>query len=175
MAGGLFSGSIENMKKYSELFKNKTDEIYNENWYQVDEAVMTMVHKENQELFELFYGDYKGIVSNYLRPINNLELILNACQKCLSNNKIKEAFHILVYLLKYFLKNTNSGLVFYYIQLNLKTNYIINNNLLLEEIVTLINLKKYSPYKWQENLINHILENYKVYVDFYENKHLILS
>jgi hypothetical protein len=63
MAGGLFSGSIDNMKKYSELFKNKTDEIYNDNWYQIDEAVMTMVHRDNPELFDLFYGDY---TQNYL-------------------------------------------------------------------------------------------------------------
>ena len=53
MAGGLFSGSLENMKKYSELFKAKTEEIYNDNWYQIDEAVMTIVHRENPHLFDL--------------------------------------------------------------------------------------------------------------------------
>ena len=57
-AGGLFSGSKENMLKYIELFKQKTEQIYNEEWYQIDEAVMTMVQRENYELFDFFYVDY---------------------------------------------------------------------------------------------------------------------
>jgi hypothetical protein len=89
MAGGLFSGSIENMRKYSELFKNKIEEIYKDNWYQIDEAVMTMVQRENPELFDLFYGDYQGIISNYLYPIHNMDLILKSSQKYIDNNKTK--------------------------------------------------------------------------------------
>ena len=170
MAGGLFSGSIENMKKYSLLFKNKTAEIYSENWYQIDEAVMTMVHRENPDLFDLFYGDYQGIVSNYNSPFHNIVLILKGCQKCIDYNELKQAFDILVYCLPYFLNNPDNGLVFYYIELNLKTNYINNNNLLLEEILYLINLKKKSPIEWQRNLIYNILENYKVYIDYYRNR-----
>jgi hypothetical protein len=175
MAGGLFSGSVENMKKYSELFKNKTAQIYDDNWYQIDEAVMTMVQDENPDLFNLFYGDYQGIVSNYLSPINNIELILKGCQKCLDHNRKKEAFEILVYCLRHFLNNYDNGLVFYYIELNLKTNYLNNNNLLMEEIIYLINLKKQSPYKWNHELIYTILENYKVYVDCYDNKELFCN
>jgi hypothetical protein len=170
MAGGLFSGSANNMKKYSELFKNKTEEIYNQNWYQIDEAVMTMVQRENPDLFDLFYGDYKGIVSNYQIPFHNVELILKGCQKCIDNNKMKEAYNILVYSLKYFLNNSSNGLVFYFIELNLKTNYLNNNNLLLDEIITLIHLKKNSHIEWQRNLIYNILENYKEYVNYYKNK-----
>ena len=56
-AGGLFSGSKENMLKYIELFKQKTEQIYSEDWYQIDEAVMTMVQRENYDLFDFFYGD----------------------------------------------------------------------------------------------------------------------
>ena len=170
MAGGLFSGSLENMKKYSELFKKKTEEIYNENWYQIDEAVMTLVHRDNPDLFELFYGDYQGIVSNYQTPIHNIELILKACQKYLDYNRNKEAYDTLRYCLPYFLNNSENGLAFYFIELNLKTNFINNNNLLLEEIIRLINLKKNSVNKWQQDLIYNILENYKVYINCYENK-----
>jgi len=170
MAGGLFSGSLYSMKKYSELFKNKTEEIYNQNWYQIDEAVMTMVCRENPDLFDLFYGDYKGIVSNYQNPLHNVDLILKGCQKCINNNKLKEAYNILTYCLKYFLDNSYSGLVFYFIELNLKTNYSNKNNLLLDEIKTMINLKKNSPIEWQRTLIHNILENYKEYINYYENR-----
>ena len=64
--------------------------------------------------------------------------------------------------------------MFYFIELNLKTNYNNNNNLLLEEIIHLINLKKTSAVEWQRDLIYNILENYKVYIDNYVNKERIL-
>jgi len=79
----------------------------------------------------------------------------------------------LVYCLPYFLNNPDNGLVFYFIELNLKTNYINNNNLLLEAIIHLINLKK-SNLEWQRNLMHHILENYKEYINYYRNKERIL-
>jgi hypothetical protein len=175
MAGGLFSGSIENMKKYSELFKNKTDEIYNNNWYQIDEAVMTMVHRENEELFDLFYGDYSGIVSNYLFPIHNIDLIIRGCQKMLDYNKVKSAYKILYYCLPYFENNPNSELVFYFIQLNIITNYYNNNKNLLEKIIDLINLKKNSEIKYDKEKIYNLLEQNKVNIEYYENKNLILN
>jgi len=174
MAGGLFSGSIENMRRYAELFKNKTYEIYSDNWYQIDEAVMTMVHRENPTLFDLFYGDYQGIVANFDSPFHNIELILKGCQKCIDHSELKQAFTILVYCLPYFLNNLDNGLVFYFIELNLKTNYINNNNLLLEEIIHLINFKKMSTIDWQRDLIYNILENYKVYIHYYDNRDRIV-
>jgi hypothetical protein len=134
IAGGLFSGSIENMKKYSDLFKNKTEEIYNDNWYQIDEAVMTMVHRENPELFDLYYGDYQGIVSNYISPIYNIDLILYGLQKLINYNKIKEAEHMLFYCLPYFKNNPDNVLVSNFIQHNINVNYIaeiISNKALL--------------------------------------------
>jgi hypothetical protein len=173
MAGGLFSGSIENMKKYSELFKNKTEEIYNNNWYQIDEAVMTIVHRENEELFDLFYGDYRGIISNYLSPIHNIDLIIRNCQKMLDYNKVKSAYDILYYCLPYFENNPNSELMFYFIQLNIITNYYNNNKNLLEKIVDLINLKKKSVIKYDKEKIYNLLEQNKVNIEYYENKHLI--
>jgi hypothetical protein len=72
-AGGLFSGSAENLFKYCQRFKEKTSQIYADDWYQIDEAVMTMVQRENPELFDLFYGDYQGIVSNYIAPVHNMD------------------------------------------------------------------------------------------------------
>jgi hypothetical protein len=173
MAGGLFSGSIENMKKYSELFKNKTDEIYNNNWYQIDEAVMTMVHRENEELFDLFYGDYSGIVSNFLSPIHNIDLIIQGCQKMLDHNKVNSAYKVLYYCIPYFENNPNSELVFYFIHLNIITNYYSNNKNLLEKIIDLINLKKNSEINNNREKIFNLLEQNRVNIEYYENKHLI--
>jgi hypothetical protein len=122
-AGGLFSGSKENILKYCQLFKDKTEQIYAENWYQIDEAVMTMVQKENPELFDFFYGDYPGIISNYLYPIHNIELIMTNLQKYLNFNKTKEAYNLLLYCTPFFIANPNHNFLYMYIQNNIIVNY----------------------------------------------------
>jgi len=172
-AGGLFSGSKENMLKYIELFKKKTEQIYNENWYQIDEAVMTMVQRDNPELFDLFYGDYQGIISNYLSPIHDIELILKGSQKYIDNNKTKEAHGILFYCLKYFQDNPNKNLVFYFIQQNIIVNYYNNNQSLLDDVIKLINTKLSSNNTVDKELIHTLLNNNKVNISYYKNKELI--
>jgi hypothetical protein len=173
MAGGLFSGSKENMLLYADLFKAKTEQIYNEGWYQIDEAVMTMVHRENPDLFDLFYGDYQGIVSNYLSPIHNLDLILKGAQKCISMNKTKEAFHILSYCSDYFMRHPDHHLLYSFIQQNIIVDYYWNNKLLLQSVIDLINLKLNSNNENDKINIHAFLENNKANINFYENKELI--
>jgi hypothetical protein len=173
MAGGLFSGSSQNLLKYCNLFKQKTEEIYTDNWYQIDEAVMTMVQRENPYLFDLFYGDYQGIVSNYLYPLHNLDLIFRGSQKLLDCNKTKEVYDILLYCLKYFQDKPNSDLVFYFIQQNIIVNYYNNNQLLLDDIIKLINMKLSSENTNDKELIHNLLNNNKVNISYYKNKELI--
>jgi hypothetical protein len=173
-AGGLFSGSKENIKKYSELFKQKIEQIYNEDWYQIDEAVMTMVQRENPELFEFFYGDYQGIVSNYLKPIHNMDLILTSCQKYINSNKTKDAFDILVYCIEYFYEQPDNDLIYLFLNQNIIVNYYHNNKLLLEKVLYLINLKLTSKNSIDKERIHILLENNKTNIDFYENKDRII-
>lgn len=170
MAGGLFSGSANNMKKYSELFKNKTEEIYNQNWYQIDEAVMTMVYRENPELFDLFYGDYKGIISNYLEPIHNIDLILNGSQKCINANLTKQAYNILCYCNKYFEQNPFNECTYKFIQQHIIVDYYNNNCMLEESVISLINLLKKLDNKRIFDLLNLNINNINFYInknDFY--------
>jgi hypothetical protein len=175
MAGGLFSGSIENMKIYSKLFKNKTQEIYDNNWYQIDEAVMTMVNRENPDLFELFYGDYAGIISNYEKPLHNIDLILTGSQKYLNHNNISGAYKILQYCYEYFKNNYNSPSIYKYIQQNIITNYYANNRILSNNILELINLNlKSSDISQKESMI--VLLKYNINnINYYENKNEILD
>jgi hypothetical protein len=173
MAGGLFSGSIDNMKIYSNLFKNKTQEIYDNNWYQIDEAVMTMVNRENPDLFELFYGDYAGIISNYEKPHHNIDLILTCSQKYLNSNKIKEAHKILLYCSDYFKNNYNSSFIYNYILQNIITNYYQNNKLLTNNILELIKLKLSNISNKDEMIF--LLKNNIKNINYYENKNEILQ
>jgi len=173
-AGGLFTGSVANLLKYCELFKNKTEQIYDEEWYQIDEAVMTIVQRENPDLFDLFYGDYQGIISNYLSPIHNLDLIFKGSQKCIDMNKTKKAFHILSYCSNYFEQNPNNDLLYLFIQQNIIVDYYHNDRLLLHIIIDLINLKQNSDNENDRIKIHALLENNKANISFYNNKNLIL-
>ena len=170
MAGGLFSGSSKNLLKYCELFKQKTEQIYQEDWYQIDEAIVTLVQKENPEMFDLFYGDYTGIISNYLYPIHDIGLILHGIQKYIDTNKTKEAYHILSYCSKYFETHVEDGNIFYYIHQHIIVDYYNNNKLIVEGVVNLINLLKiHNPER-----ILHLLDRNKSNIHFYGNSHLIL-
>ena len=165
-AGGLFSGSSTNLLEYCKLFKQKTEQIYNEEWYQIDEAVMTMVQRENPDLFDLFYGDYQGIISNYLTPIHNIDLILRGSQKCIDSNKTKQAYIILCYCNKYFEENPNNELIFNFIQQHIIVDYYNNNCMILQSVVKLINLLKTMYYERTDFLLKSNTNN----INFYTNK-----
>jgi len=170
-AGGLFSGSTENLLKYCELFKNKTEQIYQEDWYQIDEAVMTMVQRENPELFDFFYGDYPCIVSSYLKPMYNIDLILRGSQKCINHGKHQFAFHMLNYLVSYFYNNIDNHLIYSYIYQHILTDYYCNNRQLTADTIYFINTKKINNDNEMINLIN----NNKYNISFYDNKNLIID
>ena len=171
MAGGLFSGSIENLLKYITLFKNKVEQIYNEEWYQIDEAIMTIVQRENPDLFDLFYGDYKGIISNYLIPYNDMYLILHAVDKALLHNNHKLAYTILNYCHNYFIKNENSTDIYKYITRRFITDYYNNDGKLNLEVIMFINKKIVDKDQYLIDLIKSNQHN----LDFYLNKHLVLT
>ena len=166
-AGGLFSGSKENMLNYIGLFKEKTEEIYREDWYQIDEAVMAMVQRENYELFDFFYGDYEGIISNYLKPLHSMWLINSNIEKCLRLNNTKYLYNILIYLDSYFVEegHQNNSDFYNYITNNIICNYYHNSKNLRTKIVDLINLKLSQNDQNMRNLLKHNEGN----LNYYEN------
>ena len=170
-AGGLFSGSSQNMLTYCELFKNKTEQIYKEDWYQIDEAVMTMVQRENTDLFDFFYGDYQGIISNYNTPLHNIDLILSGSNKCIVNNNSKFAYNILYYCIDYFVKNIDSPYIYTFINQHIIVDYYYNNHNLLLDIIYIINIKKNK----MDNNILQLLNNNKNNLQFYQNTNLIIK
>jgi hypothetical protein len=171
LASGVFSGSSENMLKYCNLFENKIDEIYNEGWYQLEEAVMTILHRDYPEMFDLYFGDYNSIISNYLEPVNNINLIIeNILPKVIINDKVHLASNILQYMYNYFKNNKNSPHVYRFIEQNIAVNFFANNKLLLPEIIYFINEKLLND----DEIVKMILKNNSKNINFYENKHLIL-
>ena len=74
--------------------------LYKEDWYQIDEAVMTMVQRQHPECFDFYYGDYTGIVANYLVPNYNHEIILAGLKKCMAYGETEKARLIRCFLSK---------------------------------------------------------------------------
>jgi len=169
IAGGLFSGSKENLLKYCNLFKEKTEQIYSDEWYQIDEAVITMIERDNPDLFDLYYGDYQGIISNYMSPIHNIDLILRGSQKCIDSNKTKRAFNILCYCNNYFNQNKSDPNVLLFIQQHIIVDYYNNDKNLLLNVIDLINYLKYVT----SNNIKDFLEINATNLSYYKNNNLI--
>lgn len=166
MAGGLFSGSIENILNYSRLFKEKTKQIYEDNWYQLEEAVMTIIQRENPELFDLYFGDYQGIVSNYIYPINNLDLIINGSKKALDFNNKELAYKIVCYCMPYFENNIHDDLIYEFFFLHIIIDYYLNDKRILDAVVNLMNIKKTFDNDKMRTFFCNNMDN----IDFYENK-----
>ena len=171
LGSGVFSGSSENMLKYCELFEHKTEEIYNEGWYQLEEAVMTILHRDYPHLFDLYYGDYNGIISNYFEPINNIDLIMERnIPKLILHDKVQMSSKVLEYMYIYFKNNKNSPYIYRYIEQNIANNFFSYDKKLLPEIIYLINDKILND----DEMMKMTLKNNSKNLGFYENRGLIL-
>ena len=174
-AGGLFTGSKDNLLKYSELFKNKWLEIMENKWFQFDEAIMSIVIKENYDLFDLFYGDYDCIICNYLKPNTpyNLDLIITNLKKSYYCGNYKYLYHMLTFLTPYYQisdNQTNEG--FYkYIDYSIICSFYINNKLLTKETINIIN---HNIIKNNKDLID-LLKYHHNNLQYYLNKDLIIN
>ena len=172
-AAGLFTGSREYMLQYTILFKTAFEKILNENWYQLDEAIMTIIQRDNPDLFQLYYGDYEGIISNYEKPTFSIHLIFTGINKCLNSNNINFVFNICLYLLPYFEleENQNSEFFYNFIIYNILSNYYSNNNNLLLRVISIINKK----ILLNDGCMKHLIKYNGYNLDFYENKNLIVD
>jgi hypothetical protein len=135
-SGGLFSGSMENMKKYVQLFKEKVQQMYQDDWYQIDEAIMTMIQRENPDLFEFYYGDYQGIISNYQKPYHNLYLIFYGLRKTMNYQRYDFTKKILDYLEPYFEEENHRHGEFYHQYL--RTHLALYSSDLKESVIQMI-------------------------------------
>jgi hypothetical protein len=174
-AGGLFSGDIPHMKEYIQLFKNKIEEVYSQGWYQIDEAIMTMVQRDNPHLFEYYYGDYEGIVANYDCPVYSFWLIYTGLNKtfCFENGTNLEtkmwAMRILDFLEPYFEKVENQcGNYFYdYITFNILLNYYFFDKCLKASVLRHIGTKLGSNDLVMKEIVEVNKDNLKFYSNFY--------
>lgn len=91
LAGGMFRGPRELIRKYMEMCITKYEEILEEGWYQLEEAVMAIVARNNPEMFEFYYGEHHNIIENYDGTDGSNYLIPKAYQKYLQYGDLENA------------------------------------------------------------------------------------
>lgn len=88
VAGGVFGGRADVVLRYADLFcaqwRRMLDE---EGWWQLDEAVMTVVAEENPQMFRFFHGDYDGIIANFATPRKSFFLVRQTMQRHIDANR----------------------------------------------------------------------------------------
>lgn len=90
VAGGLITGQQDNLLHLIDLFESELNQMINDQWCQLDEALWASIIRKNPELFEFYYGDYCGIIDNYTKLIN-MTNVPNIIQKYLNNGLYLEA------------------------------------------------------------------------------------
>lgn len=96
VAGGLFGGYKDRLMEYSQLFKEHWYTIlYKEEWWQLDEAIMTMITEKYPEKFRFFYGDYDGLLTNFIRTKKSFYLVFQTAQRYIENKQYTLAQKVL--------------------------------------------------------------------------------
>lgn len=165
VAAGLFSGSGEYLLKYCELFREKLSYTFEEGWYQLDEGMMAMINRENEDLTDNYYGDYDNIINGYdfyfeLKNNRTESVINSAFHKTLNQGVHVKAWSILQYLKLYTLYHETKSNA--YISNYVVCNYYISNNKMLDSDIVAALTK--TPLNL--NLINSCKNNLKFYSNY---------
>lgn len=65
IAGTMFCGRADYLEKYIMLFTNKVMNAFNDGYIPTDEPIIPLVIMDHPELFNLYYGDFKYLLTNY--------------------------------------------------------------------------------------------------------------
>lgn len=94
VAGGMITGSGENITQLVSLFYLELNQMIIDEWYQLDEAILACIVRKYSHIFDCYYGDYCGILTNY-EKIVDLTNIPRIIQKYLENLQYFEAQRVL--------------------------------------------------------------------------------
>jgi len=96
VAGGCFGGRAEKVLEYSKIFQEIWDEVlHKEGWYQLDEAIMTIATERFPERFRFWYGDYDGLIVNFIETRRSLSLVFQTAQRHLDARRYQESEKVL--------------------------------------------------------------------------------
>lgn len=132
MAGGIISGSVPYLEKFINEFRTTWKEMMNDQWFQLEEAVISVVNRDRPDLFNNYYGEFDHIIDGYdmITPkisIQSKHLYFKMIDKCLDSRNYEKCYHILQYGKHYFLPHNEQYLNKYII-----CNYYVSPNKMLD-------------------------------------------
>jgi hypothetical protein len=91
IAGSCFGGRNEKVLEYVEIFKTIWAEVLAEGWFQLDEAIMTIATERFPEKFRFWYGDYDGLITNFMESRRSLTLVFQTIQRYLDARRYEDS------------------------------------------------------------------------------------
>lgn len=96
IGGSCFGGYVDCVREYSNLFKRQWDiMLHEEGWYQLDEAVMTIITEEYPDKFRFWHGDYDGLITNFVVSKRSWHLCFNIIQHHLDRRDYHQSEEVL--------------------------------------------------------------------------------
>lgn len=96
IAGSMFGGGTQALLEYIELYKEQWRVIlYEEKWWQLDEAVMTILTETHPDRFRFWYGDYDGLLTNFIQTRRSWNLVFQTAQRYLDNRDYHRSENVL--------------------------------------------------------------------------------
>jgi len=73
MCSGFFTGRFDYFKQFNKLIIESFYECLNKGYGHADEQLYSIVYFKNPSIFQVYYGDYHQMITNYISVIDNIE------------------------------------------------------------------------------------------------------
>lgn len=69
----IFTGRFDYFKQFNKLIIESFYECLNKGYGHADEQLYSIVYFKNSSIFQVYYGDYHQMITNYISVIDNIE------------------------------------------------------------------------------------------------------
>jgi len=99
IGGGCFGGHRDSLSWYYKAFWDLWRTIlYKEEWIQLDEALYTILVEEHRHRFRLYYGDYDGMITNFIESHRSWFLVFQTLERHFHSRRYEEVHKVLLTL-----------------------------------------------------------------------------
>jgi hypothetical protein len=129
MCSGFFTGNKKHMYEFCNMMEEAFVNTLEKGYGHADEQLFLMVYYKKPELFDLYYGDYQQMITNYTYTHENPEITCHLLiPKAFNDNNFEVCFnackfiwnsYILNYI--YYIPNFNDFLMYFFVS-SLRTN-----------------------------------------------------
>lgn len=134
IGGGCIGGHREALGWYREAFWALWRKILHEEcWVQLDEALFTILVEDHPDRFRLYYGDYDGMVTNFIESKRSWYLVFQTMERHLNGRRMSQVHEVLETLdpiLPQFLQDPNTHHLHNYLKTKILSNHELDRLIL---------------------------------------------